>query len=95
MGDANRFEHVIRDAHLGQLGDGSVPQVVEPQAAVPSTKAASSPRWTSGQSDRQCGQRRAQHAELARDYISRPQFATPQKDRGGLTLDALTRPQGP
>ena len=29
---ADRFEHVIGHAHLGQLGDDRVPQVVEPEA---------------------------------------------------------------
>ena len=29
---ADRFEHVIRDAHLGELSDHGVPQIVEPEA---------------------------------------------------------------
>jgi len=29
---ADRFEHVIGHAHLGKLGDGRVPEIVEAQA---------------------------------------------------------------
>ncbi|HKY23406.1 MAG TPA: hypothetical protein VJM31_19475 [Vicinamibacterales bacterium] len=28
---ADRFEHMIRHAHLGQLGDDRVPEIVEAQ----------------------------------------------------------------
>lgn len=31
----DRLEHVVRDAHLCELGDDRVPQIVEPQAGPP------------------------------------------------------------
>jgi hypothetical protein len=32
---ADRFEHVVGDAHLCELGNDRVPQIVDPQAVRP------------------------------------------------------------
>ena len=69
---ADGFEHVVGDAHLGELGDDRVPQIVKPQTA----EAGAIPQGAPGT------------PQLRTTAPERSRAARPSNSRSAKTFDA-------